>query len=131
MKKMAACKNTTLRFFIFTFYGLFLSALLSACGGNDESESSTSEQAERPVIVAQVSVDDSNNTFLASWNDVDASTYRVLFWDVNGNLHETTTEALSASIAFPVNVSEGTVVIEYFDNLGNSGFSDPLQVEAL
>jgi hypothetical protein len=66
-----------------------------------------------------------------SWNNVGADSYRVLFWDNDGNVYEPTTASLSLSITSAIRRLVGSLVVEAYDARGNSVFSSPINVEAL
>jgi hypothetical protein len=71
------------------------------------------------------------NNFVVSWNNVGADSYRVLFWDNDGNVYEPTTASLSLSITSAIRRLVGSLVVEAYDARGNSVFSSPINVEAL
>jgi hypothetical protein len=78
-----------------------------------------------------VTGENTGNNFVVSWNDVNAHSYRVLFWDNDGNIYGPTTTSLSLSITSTIRELGGRVVVEAYDALGNSVFSTPINVEAL
>lgn len=87
-----------------------------------------------PPLPAQtliVTGENEGNNFAVSWNNVAADSYRVLFWDNDGNVYGPTTTSLSLSITAEMRRLGGSLVVEAYDALGNSVFSSPINVEAL
>jgi hypothetical protein len=84
-----------------------------------------------PTQTLTVTGENDGNNFMVPWNDVGADSYRVLFWDNDGNVYEPTTASLSLSIASAIRRLSGSLVVEAYDARGNSVFSSPINVEAL
>ena len=86
-----------------------------------------------PVSEATLTVTatNDNNDLVVSWNDVRADLYRVLFWDNEGNVYGPTTTSLSLSITATMRELGGSLVVEAYDELGNSVFSAPINVDSL
>jgi hypothetical protein len=84
-----------------------------------------------PTQTLTVTGENDGNNFVMPWHDVGADSYRVLFWDNDGNVYGPTTASLSLSIASAIRRLSGSLVVEAYDARGNSVFSSPINVEAL
>ena len=136
------------RFFLLTPFILVLSLALTGCGGgsgNDaNSDTALSDQPSNDQtsndqindqtetndgqLIAPTVTDNSNNSGLSiRWNDSNAESYRVLFWTGDDSPQEHQTSDLE----FTINTASGNyqVIVEAYDELGNSMFSTPISVE--
>jgi hypothetical protein len=86
-----------------------------------------------PLLTQTLTVTGENdgNNFVVSWNDVGADSYRVLFWDYDGNVYGPTTASVLLSITSAIRRLGGSFVVDAYDARGNSVFSSPINVEAL
>lgn len=84
------------------------------------------------LTVTNVSSDrDESGMLSIYYESSNADGYRVIFWASNNTLYDVETTTLSATFASSISSSGGHVVVEAYDELGNSKFSTPLKVEAL
>lgn len=121
-----------------TLLVLFVVLLLTACGGNEGSDSasftdpnssgtSTLNKFENITVTGE----NRGNNFVVSWEDVGAVSYRVLFTSNDGAIFTPTTTGLSLSISAANRALGGTLVVEGYDAFGNSVFSSQITVGAL
>ena len=109
---------------------VFLS--LYGCGTAIESESSNigSSLTSRAPAAPSVSVVSKNGNFDLNWNDTDAYQYRVLYWQDSDAPEEDLTNATTYTLP-PLSRGKYTVLVEAYDELGNSLFSAPVALEAV
>jgi hypothetical protein len=96
---------------------LLFIAVITACGGSGSIGGNT----EVPVV----SVTLKNGSLNLNWNDVNAHQYRVFYWHGNETPQEHMTN--STTYALP-SLTSGTytIIVEAYDELGNSLFSAPI-----
>ena len=113
-------------------YRLTLSAIIlliiSGCGapegGSENGQSSSSDDMSMP----RVNVTEDNNRITLQWNDTNAAQYRVLYWHDDEDPQEYLTT--DTTYITPSLISERyTFLVEAYDDLGNSRFSEPTLVE--
>jgi hypothetical protein len=112
---------------------LVLTFQLTVTDDDGALASDTVDITVNPVSEATLTVTatNDNNDLVVSWNDVRADLYRVLFWDNEGNVYGPTTTSLSLSITATMRELGGSLVVEAYDELGNSVFSAPINVDSL
>jgi hypothetical protein len=112
---------------------LVLTFQLTATDDDGALARDTIDITVNPVSEATLTVTatNDNNDLVVSWNDVRADLYRVLFWDNEGNVYGPTTTSLSLSITATMRELGGSLVVEAYDELGNSVFSAPINVDSL
>ena len=105
---------------------------LYGCGTAIESESSNivSSLTSRAPAAPSVSVVSKNGNFDLNWNDTDAYQYRVLYWQGSDAPQEHLTNATSYILP-PLRRGEYTALVEAYDALGNSAFSQPVLMEVI
>ena len=98
----------------------------------DNDNASTSRQVSVTIentnlMQPQVNLQRNGNQVQVSWNDANASSYRVLYWQEGSRPNERSTSGNSLSLD---NLSSGTynILVEAYDELGNSIFSVPSQI---
>jgi len=120
---------------IFVF---FLTSFITACGGgsgdsldNDHKQSSiqiTENIGNTTLSIPIVNVVNSGSQLEVSWSDSNAYRYRLLYWKEG----EKPTQHSSHSLNFILEVlTSGNyfILVEAYDELGNSLFSKPVSVE--
>lgn len=84
-----------------------------------------------PLTNFTMSAHNIDGNLTISWTDANAASYRVLFWNEQGQLHEWTTSGNTQVIPAPQSTQAGQYIVEAYDALGNSIFSEPTSTEAL
>ena len=103
--------------------------VLSGCAesGGSGSESKSESVLPRPPAVALTM---ENNNIYLNWSQGNANQYRVLYWKGNNAPEEQITT--STEYAFPpLSTGSYTVLVEAYDEMGNSTFSVPVALEVL
>lgn len=93
---------------------------------DDQSNDDTSDSVD--LMSSQLQLDISGDS--ASWSDVGAAEYRVLFWSDDAAPMAQTTRNLNYTIPDGILASGGYVLVEANDELGNGIFSNTQTVEA-
>ncbi len=118
--------------------------LLTACGGggdnssnsninsniNDNlnnSDNSSNDNLSSALVLQKpsISLNYFEDTFRVFWDDSNASQYRVIYWQGNNPPQQYLTNQLEFTAPELDTSGEYTVIIEAYDDLGNSLFSDP------
>ena len=113
---------------IFVF---FLTSFITACGGGDSGDSQQTQvqvQATENSSIPIVKVVNSGSQLEVSLSDSNAYRYRLLYWKEG----EKPTQHFSHSLNFTLEVlTSGNyfILVEAYDELGNSLFSKPVSVE--
>ena len=71
-----------------------------------------------------------NNNIYLNWSQSNADLYRVLYWKGNNAPQEQITTSTEYTFP-PLSTGSYTVVVEAYDELGNSLFSVPVTLEVL
>ena len=135
-------------------FSLLLVFLLASCGGSettsntDNSNSSTPVPEPTPVATSapnptpeanppasppenmesiQVEAQLMNRRLEISWSNISADNYRILI--TNGNASPLVFNTFETAMVTEVNPGSYTVIVEAYDELGNSVFSNPEFVE--
>ncbi len=95
------------------------------------SSSSSSSVVVLPLIRPVVSGINEGDDFLITWTEANATQYRVLFWPTPNNLIESYVTQKISSISAQDRRDGGTLIIEAYNDQGDSLFSERLQVGAL
>lgn len=89
----------------------------------------TTSEPETGVTTPTLSANVNNKTLNVSWNNVSAASYRVLVWqDQTSAPIVVTTSNLNSSVAL-ADAGNYTIMVEAYDALGNSVFSEPRFME--
>lgn len=100
---------------------------ISGCGDGGESGSVPATSSSGLLVPSINLATEGDNTSL-SWNDSNASQYRVLYWVANDTPQEhITTSTTYTNLALSSGVY--TFIVEAYDELGNSLFSAPVTLE--
>ena len=117
---------------IYLVFLLYLSGCGAPPNSDDKSDASVSSGTSGSTSIKppSVTVVTENGNINLDWNDIDAAQYRVLYWQGN----DAPQEFMTASTAYtlpPLSTGYYTVIVEAYDELGNSLFSAPVALEVL
>ncbi|GAA3929146.1 fibronectin type III domain-containing protein [Litoribacillus peritrichatus] len=122
---------------------LVLILVLQGCGGgggssgdsspSSDNEPSSNEQSQDSnqntgLQAPQVANQTENDQLTLSWSDSNAQQYRVLYWQGNDAPQEFITSDLTFASS-PLSAGSYQVLVEAYDEFGNSLFSTPMTVE--
>lgn len=123
---------------------LVLMLVLQGCGGGGGGSSSgdasptsntgsssnqpTQDNDQAGLQVPQVANQTENDQLTVSWSDSNAQQYRVLYWQGSEAPQEFITSDLTFTSS-PLSAGSYQVLVEAYDELGNSLFSAPMTVE--
>ena len=111
---------------IFVF---FLTSFITACGGGSgDSGGSQQIQATKNTSIPVVKVVNNGSQLEVSWSDSNADQYRLVYWKEG----EKPTQHFSHLLNFTLDdLTSGNyfILVEAYDELGNSLFSKPVSVE--
>lgn len=127
---------------------LALLVVLSSCGGGSSDDtSSTGDVIDDPdtqindnpntgggaasLSRPTISTSQMEDSIVVAWNQSNASHYRVLYWEGSEAPQEYVTSDLEHTSPPVTAGSEYTVIVEAYDELGNSLFSEPSTLEVL
>lgn len=114
------------KLFLFTTLILVLFGCAeSESGGSGSANLSRSEGLKVPYAW----VTEENDCFTLNWDDSNADQYRVLYWRGNEAPQEHTTTSTAYTI--PTCGVIYSVIVEAYDELGNSLFSQPVTTDVL
>ena len=103
---------------------------LSACAESGGGSGSDSGGSTRPPPKPSVTITKENGNIYLDWVNSDANQYRVLYWQGNNAPQEHITSGTQYTFP-PLNAGDYTVLVEAYDELGNSLFSAPVTLEVL
>jgi len=98
---------------------LLFIAVITACGGGGSG--SIGGNTEAPIV----SVTLKNGSLILNWNDLNAHQYRVFYWQGNDAPQEYMTNSTTYTLP-PLTSRTYTIIVEAYDELGNSSFSAPV-----
>ena len=121
MTQMLSCSRLSLF--------MILIMVLFGCAPGDDAPITTSPPSSK-LVAPSVSVVAENSSINLNWNDSNANLYRVLYWQGNNAPQEHITTSTTYTTP-PLSIGIYTVIIEAYDELGNSLFSAPVILEVL
>lgn len=118
----------------FLLFAVFITTLLlTACGGSGGSGSSNqSPGTNQPEILSSpiARAQSDGQQININWDESYANEYRVLYWQGNETPQEFTVTNLSYQTP-ALSPGHYTILIEAYDDLGNSLFSAPINVDVM
>ncbi len=100
-----------------------------AIGGSGPSGSNP--PSDGPITQPSVQLSFDSGMLNVSWNDANAQSYRVLYWI---NSDPALNESMATGNEHAISATENgtyTLLVEAYDDLGNSVFSNPQQIEVV
>jgi hypothetical protein len=130
MRELLQMINSTAKKILIYIALFYLSGCAEGGSGSGSGSGSDAIRGISGLKAPSVSVVTNGSSANLSWDNSNADQYRVLYWEGNNAPQEYITSSMGYTLP-TLGLGIYTVIVEAYDELGNSLFSTPVTLEVL